>query len=93
MYALLAQMVEQLTLNQRVLGSSPRRRTTRPVGQAVKTSPFHGGNGGSIPPRVTTPFPHKVYDSAGTPLGLWPYKQQNIEAWYTRSFDRHSRCL
>ena len=24
-----------------------------PVGQAVKTSPFHGGNGGSIPPRVT----------------------------------------
>ena len=25
----------------------------RPVGQAVKTSPFHGGNGGSIPPRVT----------------------------------------
>ena len=25
----------------------------RPVGQAVKTPPFHGGNGGSIPPRVT----------------------------------------
>ena len=24
-----------------------------PVGQAVKTSPFHGGNGGSIPPWVT----------------------------------------
>ena len=24
-----------------------------PVGQAVKTPPFHGGNGGSIPPRVT----------------------------------------
>ena len=22
-------------------------------GQAVKTSPFHGGNGGSIPPGVT----------------------------------------
>ena len=25
-----------------------------PVGQAVKTSPFHGGNRGSIPLRVTT---------------------------------------
>ena len=24
-----------------------------PVGQAVKTPPFHGGIGGSIPPRVT----------------------------------------
>ena len=24
----------------------------RPVGQAAKTPPFHGGNGGSIPPRV-----------------------------------------
>ena len=28
-------------------------RAIRPVGQAVKTPPFHGGNGGSIPPRVT----------------------------------------
>ena len=28
-------------------------RYQRPVGQAVKTPPFHGGNGGSIPPRVT----------------------------------------
>ncbi len=28
-------------------------RYHRPVGQAVKTPPFHGGNGGSIPPRVT----------------------------------------
>ena len=27
---------------------------TRPVGQAVKTPPFHGGNMGSIPVRVTT---------------------------------------
>ena len=25
-----------------------------PVGQAVKTPPFHGGIGGSIPPPVTT---------------------------------------
>ncbi len=30
-------------------GSGP---AIRPVGQAAKTPPFHGGNGGSIPPRV-----------------------------------------
>ena len=30
----------------------------RPVGQAVKTPPFHGGNGGSIPPRVTKKKKH-----------------------------------
>ena len=28
-------------------------RYTRPLGQAVKTSPFHGGNRGSIPLGVT----------------------------------------
>ena len=28
-------------------------RYQRPVGQEVKTPPFHGSNGGSIPPRVT----------------------------------------
>ncbi len=39
---------------------SLRRR--RPGGQAAKTPPFHGGNTGSIPVRVTTafqkPFPY-----------------------------------
>ena len=34
------------------MGSSPTS-ATRPVGQEVKTPPFHGSNGGSIPPRVT----------------------------------------
>ena len=28
----------------------------RPLGQAVKTSPFHGGNTGSIPVGVTYPI-------------------------------------
>ena len=46
-------MVEHLTLNQGVLGSSPRWCTIWPVGQAVKTPASHAGNGGSIPPRVT----------------------------------------
>ena len=49
----LAQLVEQLTLNQWVLGSSPRWCTIWPVGQAVKTPPSHGGDGSSILPRVT----------------------------------------
>ena len=49
----LAQLVEQLTLNQWVLGSSPRWCTKWPVGQAVKTPPSHGGIGSSILPRVT----------------------------------------
>ncbi len=34
-------------------GFKSNSRYQRPVGQAVKTPPFHGGNGGSIPPRVT----------------------------------------
>ena len=63
MYAPLAQMVEQLTLNQWVLGSSPRWCTKScfsyskdqmwPVGQAVKTAASHAANRGSIPLRVT----------------------------------------
>ena len=54
-FAPLAQLVEQLTLNQWVLGSSPRWCTNhgRPVGQAVKTPPSHGGITSSILPRVT----------------------------------------
>ena len=54
-------MVEHSAVNRVVVGSSPTRgaflaltmlngsRTVRPHGQAVKTSPFHGGNTGSIP--------------------------------------------
>ena len=30
-----------------------KSKTKRPVGQAVKTPPSHGGNMGSIPVRVT----------------------------------------
>ena len=47
-------MVEHSAVNRVVAGSSPARGVyTRPVGQAVKTSPFHGGNRGSIPLGVT----------------------------------------
>ena len=50
-------MAEHSAVNRRVVGSSPTRgvflcrelRLFRLLGQAVKTSPFHGGNTGSIP--------------------------------------------
>ena len=49
-YAGMAQLVEQLTCNQQVVGSSPITSSIKwLIGQAVKTPPFHGGNRGSIP--------------------------------------------
>ena len=46
-------MVEHSAVNRGVVGSSPTWGVyIRPVGQAVKTPPFHGGNRGSIPLRV-----------------------------------------
>ena len=42
-----------MTVNHDVVGSSPTAGVQfRPVGQAVKTPPFHGGNTGSSPVRV-----------------------------------------
>ena len=49
-------MVEHSAVNRVVVGSSPTRGVflnIRLRGQAVKTSPFHGGNTGSIPVGVT----------------------------------------
>ena len=55
-YSSIAQSVEHAAVNRGVVGSSPtwgatrkRKKSIRPLGQAVKTSPFHGGNTGSIP--------------------------------------------
>ena len=45
-------MVEHAAVNRGVVGSSPTRGVW-PGGQEVKTSPFHGGNTGSSPVRVT----------------------------------------
>ena len=46
-------MVEHSAVNRVVVGSSPTRGVFWLRGQAVKTSPFHGGNTGSIPVGVT----------------------------------------
>ena len=45
-------MVEHSVHTRSVICSS-QIAATRPVGQKVKTPPFHGGNMGSIPVRVT----------------------------------------
>ena len=43
-------------------GFKSNSRYQRPVGQAAKTPPFHGGNGSSILPRVTKKgIHHSVY--------------------------------
>ena len=46
-------MVEHSAVNRGVVGSSPTRGVFWPRGQAVKTSPFHGGNTSSILVGVT----------------------------------------
>jgi hypothetical protein len=64
-----------LTFNQVVRGSIPRWLTINsfneliwPRGQAVKTSPFHGGDMGSIPVGVTNLICH--FSSAGRATDL-----------------------
>ena len=53
-YGPLAQLAEHLTFNQVVRSSNLRWLTIKwPVGQSVKTSPFHGGVRSSTLLRVT----------------------------------------
>ena len=72
-YSSLAQLVEHSAVNRVVVGSSPtggaRRKTIFfsvfwLLGQAVKTSPFHGGNTGSIPVGVIKAFCNKRLDDS-----------------------------
>ena len=56
------------------MGSSPIP-ATRPVGQAAKTPPFHGGNGSSILPRVTKK------DNIRTTFGCYLFIQAAGLAW------------
>ena len=61
--------------NPKAVGSNPASATiyySRPLGQAVKTPPFHGGNRGSIPLGVTI---HGSLAQLGEHL---PYKQRVI---------------
>ena len=53
----IAQLVEH-PVHTRVVICSNQIAATRPVGQVVKTPPFHGGNMGSNPVRVTKKKAH-----------------------------------
>ena len=56
------QLVEY-PVHTRSVTCSSQVAATRPVGQAVKTPPFHGGNMGSIPVRVTKKNLDKVSEN------------------------------
>ena len=77
----LAQLVKQLTLNQWVLGSSPRWCTNhgRPVGQAVKTPPSHGGITSSSLVRVTIFLLVGVYGKEVPPV---PIPNTEVKLFY-----------
>ena len=79
LYAPLAQLVEQLTLNQWVLGSSPRWCTKRPVGQVVKTPPSHGGITSSSLVRVTIFLLVGVYGKEVPPV---PFPNTEVKLFY-----------
>ena len=64
-YGGVTQLVEY-PVHTRSVTCSSQVAATRPVGQAVKTPPFHGGNMGSIPVRVTKKRGHPF----GCPLFL-----------------------
>ena len=66
-------MVEHSTVNRVVVSSSLTRGAKWPDGQAVKTPPFHGGIGGSIPPPVTNLW---ALSSAGRASALQAECQQ-----------------
>ena len=56
-YSSIAQSVEHSAVNRVVVGSSPTwGAKVWPLGQVVKTPPFHGDNMGSNPVGVTTLF-------------------------------------
>ena len=62
------QLVEY-PVHTRPVTCSSQVAATRPVGQAVKTPPFHGGNMGSIPVRVTKKREDTFVSSLFLPYG------------------------
>ena len=76
-------MVEHSVHTRSVICSS-QIAATRPVGQAVKTPPFHGGNMGSIPVRVT-----KSSEHFGS-MGQKPSDFKVFGIFYDRKFSNYS---
>ena len=61
----------------------------RPGGQAVKTPPFHGGNTGSSPVRVTTFF-RRVYGGIAQPVERPPHTRKVTDSSSVVSTKRKS---
>ena len=83
-------MVEHSAVNRRVVGSSPTGGAMWPVGQAVKTPPFHGGISGSNPLPVTIFFfgrlaqlgerlPYKQNVSGSIPLAPTNLREKELD--------------
>ena len=102
-YSSLAQSVEHSAVNRVVVGSSPTGGVfIWLLGQAVKTSPFHGGNTGSIPVGVTKNHRNilvvqnliwrhgqVVRQRSATPLSpvqIWLAPLKNSEVWTSEFF-------
>ena len=67
----MAQWLEHAVHTRRVVGSNPTAATIWPIGQVVKTPPFHGDNRGSSPLWVT----NNSYGSLAQLGEHLPYKQ------------------
>ena len=61
-----------------------------PGGQAVKTPPFHGGNTGSSPVRVTTPFQPFLYGGIAQPVERPPHTRKVTDSSSVVSTKRKS---
>ena len=64
----------------------------RPGGQAVKTPPFHGGNTGSSPVRVTTFF-RRLYGGIAQPVERPPHTRKVTDSSSVVSTKTKSSCF
>ena len=85
-------MVEHSAVNRGVVGSSPTRGVFLYdivqfwlLGQAVKTSPFHGGNTGSIPVGVISVKSDFILDDEQNPC----YNKEVLNIWRHSQVVRH----
>ena len=70
-------------------GFKSNSRYQRPVGQAAKTPPFHGGNGSSILPRVTNAKKNSI---AIAMLFFFALILMGIEADFSKSAAMFDGC-
>ena len=97
-----------MILGGRLPGKARRCRFFWSYGQAVKTPPFHGGNPGSIPGRITKQTRFSIWESGFSLMGSFVPVSANMDSgaylkinimrlWWNwqrslRSLQRQSRC-